>query len=60
MTSRKFYEKIGELPSEAQARLKAAATVENTPEDPAARIKAINAASEWVKATFPNYFRKDC
>ena len=48
----------GFLPRDAQARLKAAAATENTPEDPTARIRAVNAASEWVKATYPQYFNK--
>lgn len=60
MNSPQYLPKVGSgfLPPDAARRLKEAAT--NNPSlDPMERLRAINEADAWVKATYPQYFRKD-
>lgn len=45
------------LPAEAQARLKAAARTPITETDPLARVKAIEKANQWVRCTYPQFFK---
>ena len=49
----------GYLPEAAVRRLQQAAATPIPSDDPLARIKAINEAAHWVKATYPQYFRKE-
>jgi len=40
-------------------RLQRAAATPIPSGDPLARIRAINEAERWVKATYPQYFKKE-
>ena len=46
-------------PAAAQAILQRAAQTPITPDDPLARVKAIDKANRQVQQLFPQYFRKD-
>jgi len=46
------------LPMDAQADLKAAAQTPITPEDPLARVKAIDHAIQRVKQRYPHLFKE--
>lgn len=46
-------------PVAAQAILQRAAQTPITPDDPLARVKAIDKANQQVKQLFPQYFRKE-
>ncbi|MDD4913301.1 MAG: hypothetical protein PHP57_13490 [Sideroxydans sp.] len=48
----------GRLPEEAQRLLREAAKTPNTPKDPMAKIKAIDAAVAKVKSQYPSYFKE--
>ena len=60
MNAPQYLPKIGSgfLPPDAVRRLKEVAATENPPEDPTARIRAINEADLWVRSVYPQYFRK--
>jgi hypothetical protein len=47
----------GMLPPMARRMLAEAASTENTPNDPLARQRAIEHATEQVKQLFPRYFK---
>lgn len=46
------------FPPEVRLLLQRAADTPNTPSDPMARLKAINAASERARLMFPQLFRE--
>lgn len=45
------------LPVDAQLRLRAAAATPDSPVDPLARQKAVEAAVRWCRATYPSCFK---
>lgn len=47
------------LPLEARLMLQRAASVENTPDDPRSRQKAIERAMTVVQRDYPQYFREE-
>ena len=47
------------LPESARRRLQQAAQTPNTESDPAARLKAVEKAIDWVKINYPGFFRND-
>ncbi|MDD3884544.1 MAG: hypothetical protein PHW66_06365 [Gallionella sp.] len=47
------------LPIEAQQMLRRACQVQNTPDDPMAKIKAIDRANSKIRTMFPRLFKWD-
>lgn len=45
------------LPPDASARLQRAAKTPIPPDDPLARVKAIEQAAQWARLKYPRYFR---
>ena len=47
------------LPMDARLELQRAAQTENTPADPLRRQKAIEKATQRIKARYPQFFKKE-
>ena len=47
------------LPAEAQLILRRACLVQNTPQDPLAKLKAIDQANARIRSLFPSYFKPE-